>query len=42
MIEHWHQRAISGLKIMYSDEHEVWDGVPWDGKAASLFAQRDP
>jgi hypothetical protein len=37
-IEHWHQGSIAGFKIMYRDEHGVWNGVRWNGKCASFFA----
>ena len=40
-IEYWHQGSISGFKIMYRDEHGVWDGVRWDGRTASFFAIRE-
>ena len=37
-IEHWHQGAITAFKIMYLDEHGVWNGVRWNGQRASVFA----
>jgi hypothetical protein len=37
-IEYWHQGSIGGFKIMYRDEHGVWDGVRWDGQHPSFFA----
>jgi hypothetical protein len=36
-IEHWHQGSIVAFKIMYRDEHGVWNGVRWNGKRASVF-----
>jgi hypothetical protein len=36
-IEHWHQDSIAAFKIMYRDEHGVWNGVRWDGQRASFF-----
>jgi hypothetical protein len=26
-VEHWHQGSITAFKIMYRDEHGVWNGV---------------
>jgi hypothetical protein len=26
-IEHWRQGSIAGFKIMYRDEHGVWNGI---------------
>jgi hypothetical protein len=40
-IEYWHQGSIAGFKIMCRDEHGVWDGVRWYGKAAGFFALRE-
>ena len=40
-IEYWHQGSIAAFKIMYRDEHGVWDGVRWDGQTASFFAIRE-
>jgi hypothetical protein len=37
-IEYWHPGSIAAFKIMYRDEHGVWNGVRWDGERASLFA----
>src|SRR5262249_55579112 len=37
-IEHWHQGSIATFKIMYRDEHGVWNGVRWNGQRASFFA----
>jgi hypothetical protein len=37
-IEYWHQGSIAGFKIMYRDEHGVWDGIRWDGKMPAFFA----
>src|SRR6516225_4907370 len=37
-IEHWHQGSIAAFKIMYRDEHGVWNGVRWNGQRASFFA----
>src|SRR5215831_4533357 len=37
-IEHWHQGSIVGFRIMYRDEHGVWNGVWWNGQRASVFA----
>src|SRR6516225_6017642 len=37
-IEHWHQGSIAAFKIMYRDEHGVWNGVRWNGQRASVFA----
>ena len=37
-IEHWHQGSIAAFKIMYRDEHGVWNGIRWDGQRASFFA----
>ena len=37
-IECWHQGSIAGFKILYRDEHGVWDGIGWDGKTAAFFA----
>src|SRR6516164_9736980 len=36
-IERWHQRSIVGFKIMYRDEHGVWNGIRWNGQGASFF-----
>src|SRR5215831_15015816 len=36
-IEHWHQGSIAASKIMYRDEHEVWNGIRWNGQSASFF-----
>src|SRR5215475_6146293 len=36
-IEHWHQGSIAAFKIMYRDEHGVWNGVRWNGQSAFLF-----
>ena len=30
-IEHSHQASIAAFKIMYRDEHGVWNGVRWNG-----------
>ncbi len=40
-IEHYHQGSIAGIKIMYRDSEEMWDGIQWDGKRASFFALRE-
>lgn len=40
-IEYWHQGSIASFKIMYRDEHGVWDGIRWDGRTASFFAIRE-
>ena len=40
-IEHYHQGSIAAFKIMFRDEHGVWDGVRWDGRTASFFAIRE-
>jgi hypothetical protein len=40
-IEYWHQGSIAAFKIMYRDEHGVWDGVRWDGQTAWFFAIRE-
>ena len=37
-IEHWHQGSIDAFKIMYRDEHGVWNGIQWNGQRASFFA----
>jgi hypothetical protein len=37
-IEHWHQGSIAAFKIMYRDEHGVWNGVRWNGQRAPFFA----
>jgi hypothetical protein len=37
-IEHWHQGSIDAFKIIYRDEHGVWNGVRWNGQRASFFA----
>jgi hypothetical protein len=37
-IEYWHLGSITAFKIMYRDEHGLWDGVKWDGQSASFFA----
>jgi hypothetical protein len=37
-IEHWHQGSIAAFKIMYRDEHGVWNGVRSNGQRASIFA----
>ena len=37
-IEHWHQGSITAFKIMYRDEHGVWNGVRWNDQRASFFA----
>jgi hypothetical protein len=37
-IEHWHQGSIAGFKIMYPDEHGVWNSIRWNGQRASFFA----
>jgi hypothetical protein len=37
-IEYWRQSSVAAFKIMYRDEHGVWDGVRWDGKHAAFFA----
>jgi len=37
-IEYWHQGSIAAFKIMYRDEHGVWNGSRWDGQRASFFA----
>jgi len=37
-IEHWHQGSIAVFKIMYRDEHGVWNGVRWNDQRASFFA----
>jgi hypothetical protein len=39
-IEHWHQGSIAAFKIMYRDEHGVWNGVGWNGQRASFFTLR--
>ena len=36
-IEYWYQGAVTAFKIMYRDEHGVWNGVRWDGQRASSF-----
>jgi hypothetical protein len=36
-IEHWHQGSIVGFKIIYCDEHGVWNGIRWNGESASFF-----
>jgi hypothetical protein len=33
-IEYWHQRSIAAFKIMYRDEHGVWNGI----RCALFFA----
>jgi hypothetical protein len=40
-IEYWHQGSIAGFKIMYRDEHGIWDGVRWEGQPPSFFALRE-
>jgi hypothetical protein len=40
-IEYWHQGSIAAFKIMYRDEHGIWDGIRWDGQTASFFAIRE-
>jgi hypothetical protein len=37
-IEYWHQGSIARFKIMYRDEHGVWDGVRWSGQHSSFLA----
>jgi len=37
-VEHWHQGSITAFKIMYRDEHGVWNGVRWNGQCASALA----
>jgi hypothetical protein len=37
-IEHWHQGSIAAFKIMYRDEHGVWNDIRWNGQRASIFA----
>jgi hypothetical protein len=37
-IEHWHQSSIATFKIMYRDEHGVWNGVRRNGQRVSFFA----
>ena len=37
-IEHWHQGSIAAFKIMYRDEHGVWNGIRWNAQRASFFA----
>jgi hypothetical protein len=37
-IEHWHQGSIAAFKIMYRNEHGVWNGVRWNGQRASFLA----
>ena len=32
---------IIEFKIMYRDEHGVWDGVLWDGRTVLFFAIRE-
>jgi hypothetical protein len=36
-IEYWHQGSIAEFKIIYRDEHGVWNGVRWNGQRASFF-----
>ena len=33
-IMYWHRGSLAGFKIMYRDEHGVWDAVSWDGEGA--------
>ena len=40
-IEHWHQGSIAAFKIMYHDEHCVWNGVLWNGQRAFVFPLRE-
>jgi len=40
-IERSHQASIAAFKIMYRDEHGVWNGVRWNGQRASFFALRE-
>ena len=40
-IGHWHQASIARFKIMYRDEHAVWNGVRWNGQRASVFDLRE-
>ena len=37
-IEYWHQGSIAAFKIMYRDEHGVWNGIRWNGQRTSIFA----
>jgi hypothetical protein len=37
-IEYWHQAPIAAFKILYCDEHGVWDGIRWNGKTVALGA----
>jgi hypothetical protein len=37
-IEHWHQGSIAAFKIMYRDEHGVWNGIRWNAQRASFFS----
>jgi hypothetical protein len=37
-IEYWHQGSITAFKIVYRDEHGVWNGVRWNGQRAFVFA----
>jgi len=39
--KHSHQASIAAFKIMYRDEHGVWNGVRWNGQRASFFALRE-
>jgi hypothetical protein len=41
-IEYWHQGSIAAFKIMYRDEHGVWDGVRWDGNHPVFFTLGEP
>jgi hypothetical protein len=37
-VEYWHQGSIAAFKIMYRDEHGVWNGIRWNERHASVFA----
>jgi hypothetical protein len=37
-IEYWHQASIASLKILYRDEHGVWEEISWDGKTVAFVA----
>ena len=39
--KHSHQASIAAFKIMYRDEHGVWNGVRWNGQRASVFDLRE-
>jgi hypothetical protein len=37
-IEYWRQASIASFKILYRDEHGVWDGIRWNGKTVAFVA----